>query len=244
MRMAYGLVGRDATSRIYRLYAPACKYPLLCRCNSSDREVFAQVFIRRQYAAVEARSSSKLVIDCGANVGYASAFFLTRFPDARVIAIEPDERNFDLLERNLAPFGDRVRPLKAAVWPHKGGLLVCKGKYRDGREWSTQVRECGNGEEPDVLAIDLGTLIAESGAARVDILKVDIEGAEAMVFATNYEPWISKVDVFAIELHDHICRQAFLHALQAEQFVFSYSGDLTIARRSDPLSGLDLEKAP
>ena len=49
-----------------------------------------------------------LIVDCGANAGFASAFLLSRFPDASLYAIEPDPGN-RALERNLAPCGSRAR---------------------------------------------------------------------------------------------------------------------------------------
>lgn len=76
-------------------------------------------------------------------------------------------------------------------------MLGCKS----GSEWAIQVRECKTGEIAEMQAIDIGTILKESGRNIISILKMDIEGAEAVVFAKNYESWLSCVDNMVIELH-------------------------------------------
>ena len=88
----------------YALTTKDAAFPLLCRPDTSDRTVFWQVFIDRQYAAVVPRIPPRFVLDCGANVGYTTAYFLNRFPSARVVAVEPDPGNAALLRRNVAPY--------------------------------------------------------------------------------------------------------------------------------------------
>jgi len=55
-------------------------------------------------------SNADLIIDAGANVGYSSVYFLSNFPNCRVIAIEPDGDNFASLQKNLAPMASELRP--------------------------------------------------------------------------------------------------------------------------------------
>jgi hypothetical protein len=117
------------------------------------------------------------------------------------------------------------------VWARTADLVVVRGRFRDGREWSTQVRERGGGEEPDVRAFGIGDLLDQSGFGRIDLLKVDIEEAEVEVFGADYEGWIGKVGVFVVELHDERCREVFFNALEAygSAFRFSQSGEWTVA---------------
>jgi len=89
-------------------------------------------------------------------------------------------------------------------------VVVVRGKYRDGREWANQVRECISGEIADVTAIDFLSLMDNAGLNEVDLLKIDIEGAERIVFTGDCEPWLDRVRNIAIELHDGECRSVFL----------------------------------
>jgi FkbM family methyltransferase len=217
--------------RIYRLHPPSAQYPVYCRRGSSDKNVFFQVFVEKEYGCLSDSCDPRIIVDCGANVGFSTVYFLSRFPRARVIAIEPDGRNVDMLRRNTAPYGERVAILQSAVWPKPAKLVVCKGTCGDGREWSTQVRECRDGEQGDLQAVDIGSLFGQFGFDQIDILKMDIEHAELAVFSENFEPWIGRVRIFLVELHNQQCKDAFFAALRDGQFEFSWSGELTVANR-------------
>ncbi len=81
------------------------------------------------------------MLDLGANVGFSAAYFLSAFPKARVVVVEPDERNLEMCKVNLAPYGDRVMLLHGAVWSRPTILRLSKGTFGDGLEWATQVAE-------------------------------------------------------------------------------------------------------
>lgn len=212
------------------------RHPLKCRANTSDFPVFRQIFIEREYSCIDAVVEIGLVIDCGANVGYSSAYFLSRYPGCDLIAIEPDPTNFEILRLNLAPYGTSVRMLRSAVWSHPTKLGLSEKKYRDGYQWTRQVRECAANEDSNLLAVDIATLLRESGHHRISILKVDIEGAEAVVFSKNYESWIDKVDILLIELHDDSSfgnsSAIFEKAIAGRGFSVTQCGKLTVCKQT------------
>jgi FkbM family methyltransferase len=217
----------------YSLISKNAQFPLICRSNTSDKIVFEQIFIEREYSCLDDLSNVDLVIDCGANVGYSAAYFLTRFPKCKVICVEPDSSNFKLLEKNLAPYKERVKLIRSGIWSHTADLKILEEPYRDGLEWTVQVRECKSGEIPEMQAIDVGTLLKESGQNKISILKMDVEGAEAVVFAKNYESWLSCVDNMVIELHDDSyfgkASDIVLNAMSSvKSFNTSRFGELTV----------------
>jgi FkbM family methyltransferase len=156
---------------------------------------------------------------------------LTRFPAASLLAVEPDPGNAEILRQNLLPYGDRANLLNTAIWSHKAGMVLSTTPFRDGREWARQVREAKDGEVPQMFAIDIGTLIAQSGYQRIGILKIDIEGAEQEVFSRDCSPWLASVDSIAIELHSADATKAFRNALSSAPFTLSQHGDITLAIR-------------
>ncbi len=215
----------------FTLYSKDAQFPVLCRPKTSDLKVFDQIFVGREYRCLDEADDGGLIIDCGANVGYSSAFFLSRFRRSNVIAVEPDSMNFAMLEKNLTPYGERVSAICSAVWSHPAGLVLEEETAGDGQEWSRTVREARDGETPMMMATDIGSLLNNSGYDRISILKVDIEGAEKVVFGSNYEKWIDKVDNLVIELHSDECRSVFMSAIADQGFRLSECDELTVCRR-------------
>lgn len=223
-------MGAKLDGTTYVLRTRASKFPLHCRLNSSDPYVFYQVFMEHEYAVLQDLKNVRLIIDCGANVGYSAAYFLTLYPEAKLIAIEPDSANFAILERNLKPYGDRVQLHMAGIWSHPTGLTVCRGTYRDGAEWSTQVRASLPGETPDVEAIDIATLLRASGHEQIDMLKIDIEGSEVVIFRDNYAEWLDRTRNMAVEIHDDECERVFQAAIAGYPFAVSRNENVVVCK--------------
>ena len=152
-----------------------------------------QIYKDKRYSYLDDVKDVKFIIDCGGYIGLKSIWFLNRYPDTFLITVEPDPDNFLICAKNLQFYKKRARLVRSAIWPHKTGLVISKGHYRDGLDWSTQVRESGVGEKPDIYSIDLETLIKESGYNRVDILKIDIERTEIELFSHGYNHWPDRV---------------------------------------------------
>ena len=231
LRLALGIA-----PSIVQLRARRARHPLLARPSSTDLKVFAQTFVSEPYACLDDVADVELIVDCGANVGFASAFLLSRFPKASLVALEPDPENFALLQRNLAPYGARATALQAGVWSHNTRLRIVDEPYRDGGAWARQVREVSAHETSDMEALDIPEILRRAGHDRISILKMDIEGSECVVFgATNVDAWLSRVDCLAVELHDDThfgrCTDIFSRAIADMGFSLSRSRELTIARR-------------
>lgn len=204
--------------------------PLYFRPGSSDFSVLYQIFIEREYRCLDEVQRAGLVIDCGANVGYSSAYFLSRYPDCYVVAVEPDPGNFAMLQHNLAPFRDRVTLLNTGIWSSRTGLVISSESFGDNREWAVTVREAKGGEKPTMQAVDIGTLLRESGKERISILKIDIEGSESEVFSKSVEPWLGLTDTLVIELHGDDCTRIFHQAI-SDEFEISRCDELTVCKR-------------
>jgi FkbM family methyltransferase len=216
----------------FGLRSKNARFRLLCRPNTSDFTVFRHVFMKRQYGCLDRVERPKFILDCGANIGYSAAYFLTQFPEAVLTAVEPDADNCAILEANLCPFAGRYRVVRAAIWPHETGLTWDETPYRDGREWARVVRSVKPGEVPLVTGTTISALMRESQAERISILKMDIERSELALFSENFEEWLDKVDNLAIELHDLECASVFNRAIANQDFKITRFGELTICQRS------------
>jgi len=213
-----------------RLWLPDYNYPLFYRDNTSDLDVIWQVFGEKEYECAVNEDDVSLIVDCGANIGCTSFFFLHRYPKARVVAVEPDRGNFAVCRRNLARFGDRVRLLNAAVWPTKKPLKVLRNGFRDGREWSFRVLPIEGSEAPEISSVTIDEIIRASDRPTIDLLKIDIEGGERYLFQREFEDWLTRTRNLVIELHDNECESAFFHVLNHYNYDLRHSGELTYCR--------------
>lgn len=120
----------------------------------------------REIYRFEAGSDAPRIIDCGANIGLSVLYFLKLYPQSRITAFEPDERNFGLLQKNLGTYASSVDLRPKAVWVHNGHIqFECRGGE------GSKITEDGG---MAVRCTRLADLLHEP----VDFLKIDIEGAE------------------------------------------------------------------
>ena len=176
--------------------------PIYLRLKTSDLNAYDKVFLKHDYA-FPVNGTPETIIDAGANIGFASVYFARQYPKARIIAIEPEASNFHLLERNVRPHKN-ITPLHAALWREDTTLdLVDPGighwgfqvAANDGKEKQPRVEK--------VQALSIPTIMRRYGLDRIDIFKIDIEGAEKELFEAP-EEWIDKVQTIMIETHDRM----------------------------------------
>ena len=89
-----------------------------------------------------------------------------------------------------------------------------------------------------VDSIDVATLLDQFGIERLDLMKVDVEGAERDIFGSS-EPWIHRVDAIVVELHDRFapgCEEIFVRATGDFEVQRSYGvgGNIKYVRRESP----------
>jgi FkbM family methyltransferase len=117
---------------------------------------------------------SPLIIDCGSNIGLSVIYFKHLYPDARILAFEPDPQIFEVLRRNIAAYGfEGVELRNSAVWIGTGLL----GFRADG---AVGGRLCPTGRGPADTQVQAERLYNYLDR-KVDLLKLDIEGAELEV---------------------------------------------------------------
>jgi FkbM family methyltransferase len=203
---------------------PGEAYTLSLRPGTSDILVYAEVILGTQYA-VPVPWPVHTIVDAGANVGITSAYFLSRYPDAISIAIEPDPVNFELCQRNLAQFGKRAVVVRAALTPVPGRVSLVP-EFQG--SWAAQVVPAGGG---NIEALDIDTLRMRFNLDTIDLLKVDIEGSERALFEYSRRDWIDNIGAFMVELESDASEVAFYAALDNQKFRFVRSGEITAAIR-------------
>jgi FkbM family methyltransferase len=170
----------------------------------SDILTFNEVIKDQVYKNILAKlRRCDTVIDLGANIGLASLYFASRYPSCRLLAVEPNPPTYKILSANLRDLSERGRckTLRAAVWGSEKELVADPSQAHDHYSAFATKEATGreNGEER-MQGFPITKIIEDSGFEHVDLLKVDIEGAEVELFKGDLD-WLRKVGAIAIEFH-------------------------------------------
>ena len=195
-----GLFGLSANllcgyPKYMELSTEGIQHSVFVRLRSSDAEVYEDVILEREYD-YPISFSPRVIVDVGANCGLTSIFYANRYPDATVVAVEPEASNYEALVRNTRVYS-KIIPVQAALWNEDGQVEIFSGwpRMQKWGKWGFRVRN-GAG----CRAVTLPTLMREVGITTVDILKIDVEGAEREIFSNC--DWMDRIKLLAIELHD------------------------------------------
>lgn len=204
--------------------------------TSSDLRIFELIFYYQEYKQVVdtfkkyfKKDDLLNIIDAGSNIGLASVYFSIRFPNTKLIAIEPDSANFNNLVFNLDSNGlQNSFKVRGGLWSGNTNLKIITD-FRDKQDWSFRVEETT--EESDVKAYSVQYLMNKYKFDTIDIFKIDIEGSEKEIFTSpkSDTSFLSITKCIVIEIHDEFdCREDIYKVLTSYNFEFDQYGELTI----------------
>jgi FkbM family methyltransferase len=186
---------------------------LLLRRETGDYMVFSEVFASGAYllrGVVPDRV--RLVVDLGANVGLATLFFIIQYPRARVVAVEPDRDNFELLRQNTTAVRDICLLVEGAVNVYTGHARFDTSETTYNGRLSEHNALSDSSRQQIVPCFTMEDILARHGLldSFIDVLKVDIEGTEQQLFGAS-PVWLRRVGVLVAELHgayraEHLAR--------------------------------------
>jgi len=180
-----------------------------------DRIILDEIFFRQDYAGVAKHGPKDVttIVDIGANIGLSVNYWRVCYPNARIIAVEPDRENLYLCRCNALKEADGgvVTFHAACIW-RKSGMVIFD---KSGADSDYHIVQEGHsnllGETAECLSVpDLFVKAGVEGV--VDVLKCDVEGAEKEIFE-DCADWICKVRFLAIEIHHPYTVQELMSAL-------------------------------
>ena len=199
--LVWRLTGRRSTVSIRLRQGPG----IMLRPRSAgnnDYGVAYEVFVHRLYAPLRPvpENSVRLIVDLGANVGFSCLYWLTQFPNARIIALEPHPGHMAQCRANLA--ANDMLP-QVTLYPAAAGVAPGRIALTDEGTASTVVAAGMTGIQADVL--DIFALL--SGHV-IDLLKIDIEGSEYAILA---DPRFNQLQVarLVMEWHGDLASRAW-----------------------------------
>lgn len=175
-----------------------------------DLMFFEQLFVQEDYAThrflrhYEAndyyrealrQGKTPLILDCGAQAGFAATYFSQTFPGAQIVSIEPVASN--VAQARLHNRGRKVDVLQAAIGSEDGKVRLNDIEFGD---FAPTVERAHDGA---IEMISIPTILGRYSYDKYfpTIVKIDIEGFEDDLFSKNTD-WVDEFPLLIIELHD------------------------------------------
>ncbi len=163
--------------------------------------LFNEIFVDGDYS-VKYDTDTPFIIDCGANMGMSMMFQKTLYPEAEILCFEPDEKTFDILVKNIKEnILNNVTVFKQAVSDHDGEITFYFDEENEGSLQMSVIKD----RSPENSCTVEATRLSKHINKNVDLLKLDIEGAELSVLqeldSSNKYSLIKRI---FIEYHHHI----------------------------------------
>ena len=221
------LYSTDITDRqeVERIDLSTLKHPLFLRPGTTDAAEVVHNCVREAYRVLVPAEPVSTIIDAGAGIGDTTAWYLSNFPKATVVALEPAPDNYALLVKNCDPYGSRAVALNAALWHCATRLAFFASEMTDAHS----VREAESQRDATCQAVSVSGLLDLLSVDSIDIFKCDIEGSEIDVFTSHCDDWLPRIRSILVETHSPeayrtvraaCARHAFRHSTYRELQVF------------------------
>jgi FkbM family methyltransferase len=199
-------LGVSATEAIYQ--------GIRFRFRSCDLSAIDETLVRGEYnfiSPVLAAIEAPLIVDIGMNVGDFSIFSMATNPRSRIVGVEADADTAALARRN-SPQRQEVAwtVLHRAAWKNNDPLYIETGPL----SVSSKISETGR--QP-VDGIDLRTLLSLLPNEPVDVMKIDVEGAEE-AFLCEQPDLLERVRHLIVEIHPLACDEQRVRNVLRAQF--------------------------
>jgi FkbM family methyltransferase len=216
-------------TRHIQLNIPQLLHPFYVRPGTSDAGGIVQNVLREEWGAFFPPGPIRCIVDAGANCGDTTAWYLSKFPQATVVALEPDPDNYAMLCKNCEPYGPRAVLLNLALWSSDAKLTV-QTKEKTDSFWVDEA----DGDAASVCeGISMPQLLQLIRFETIDILKLDIEGAELQLFSSHPEEWLPSVRCVAMEIHGPKIREAVYSTMMRCRFESKTFRGVHVFRRTE-----------
>lgn len=187
---------------LIKVHPAGVKFPIYMRRGTSDIRNYAQIFDRKEYSFLP--NNPLTILDLGGYIGLASIWLANQYPNSKIILVEPDPDNYAIALLNCRGY-ENIKCLNYGVWSKS--CRIALAAQVGGMDWGKMFAEVSLDDDIEDLCgieaksvMDLMTL---NGIDRIDFLKIDIEGAEKILFdSPDAMDWIQKCEVISCELHD------------------------------------------
>ncbi|WP_367142113.1 FkbM family methyltransferase [Propionivibrio sp.] len=139
-----------------------------------------------------------LIVDCGGNIGMAALWFAKQFPRSKIISIEPDENNLELLQLNTQAFSDRITIIHGGIWNKHGALKIINP---DSGSAAFRVEFQESQDSGSIPAYTMDDLCNLGGDKDPLIVKTRYRRCSGTAFSSNTD-WVDRSTLITLELDD------------------------------------------
>ncbi len=176
------------------------------RPGTSDPLVINQVLLRQGGKAeyyLPLALDPKVILDVGSNIGASVLYFHERFPSAKIYGFEPHPETFRILQANVDAIPS-VEVFNYALGAEDAGISV----VFDGIDFSgfvakpTSAGTRGGATTTECEVKHAGEVMRNLGLDRVDLIKIDCEGAEYDILTALPGEMLRECKWIVGEMHD------------------------------------------
>lgn len=212
----------------------------ILRQIGSDKAVFEEIFLKSEYQMLLKfikinNISINTGVDIGANIGLATRYLLAELRPSFWMCIEPFEENMKLCKLNNSQYTN-IQYRQAAFWHQEQAVVYLNRNFRDGADWAISVSSKPEGINlGPVPVVVMNEILTSPGFQKIDLLKIDIEGAEHIVFSDKATlNLLSNVLVLCIEVHQEpIGNKKLYDRLYSAGFYLFKSGNILLGINKD-----------
>lgn len=194
----------------------ALKHPIWVRPKTPDATEITHTILREAYGKYLPSGPIQFIIDAGAYIGDATCWYLSKYPGARVVALEPNPETFAALSLNCAPYGQQVRLIQAGLWYRDEWVQIIPN---ESTPTGISIAPCSPGATNSCPAVSPSTILVQERVDKIDIFKIDIEGAEETLFSVDSDSWLSRTRSIFVEIHSPQAYGAVSAATQKHGFL-------------------------
>jgi FkbM family methyltransferase len=188
--------------------------------QGADSFIMSEVFREKCYF-ISLNENITNILDLGSNAGFTAVYFSRLFKNATIACVEPMPGNISILKANLLLNSVNSFVFEAAAAVENGKITMETGdKDYGGKVHHIPFGKTMNNGTVTVEGLTVSRMIEKLNWNKIDLLKVDIEGYEGILFTQNND-WLKKVEVIIMEIHEGVAIQLIEDAIAPYGFTNS-----------------------
>jgi FkbM family methyltransferase len=220
LKVAWSIFIKNSEKLEWKL--PIFKNSISLRKAQSDLPIFEQIFADLEYKFPHPSAEEvTTIIDAGANIGFAALYMSTVYPNAKILCLEPDLNNIELLRYNTRNYTN-IEILHGALWHNNSPIEISNPNELSAGFVITESKS-----NTTVIPAYTPKQLIEKMGGHVNLFKMDVEGAELEIFS-NTTNWLNDIDGLIIELHDWMrpgCSYPFYKAIADFNWITHIAGE-------------------